>query len=59
VEVSTNCCDAFWVSLAPRVAVSYFPAAGAKTGMGRTLENWNDVARWMGEMEETQVLVLF
>ena len=41
-------------SLAPRVAVSYFPAAGAKTGMGRTLENWNDVARWMGELEETQ-----
>lgn len=40
-------------SLAPRVAVSYYPPQGT-AGQIKTFRNWNDVARWMAEVEETQ-----
>lgn len=43
-------------ALAPRLAVSYFPAAGAST-IGRTFETWADVARMMSEIEDTQAVV--
>lgn len=41
-------------SLAPRLAVSYFPAPGAQVTPGKTFENWADVSRWMSELEDPQ-----
>lgn len=43
-------------ALAPRLAVSYFPAAGTSFG-GRTFETWADVARMMSEIEDTQAVI--
>ena len=43
-------------SLAPRLAVSFFPAAGSGSQF-RTFANWNDVARWMSELEEPQATI--
>ncbi len=45
-----------WASLSPRVAVSFFPAAATATQI-RTFANWNDVARWMAEIEDPQMTV--
>jgi hypothetical protein len=46
-----------WSNLVPRLAVSYFPAAGAGVGALRTFENWGDVARWMSELEDPQATI--
>lgn len=43
-------------SLAPRLAVSFFPAQATATQI-RTFANWNDVAKWMSEMEDPQMNV--
>ena len=43
-------------SLAPRLAVSFFPPAGTGSQF-RTFANWNDVARWMSELEDPQATV--
>src|SRR5260370_16022183 len=41
-------------ALAPRVAVSYFPAEGAKATPGRIFREWPDVAHWLAELEDPQ-----
>ncbi|HZI19687.1 MAG TPA: transglutaminase domain-containing protein [Pyrinomonadaceae bacterium] len=43
-------------ALAPRVAVSYYPAPGAQF-KGRTFETWEDVSRLMAEIEDPQAVV--
>jgi len=43
-------------SLAPRVAVSYFPADNAKA-MGKVFHGWPDVAEWLGSLEEQRATV--
>jgi len=45
-----------WSSLSPRLAVSFFPVESA-AGQIRTFANWSDVARWMSEIEDPQMLV--
>lgn len=45
-----------WSSLAPRLAVNLFPDQPTATGM-RTFANWQDVARWMSEIEDPQMTV--
>jgi hypothetical protein len=42
-------------NLAPRVAISYYPPDNTPTTAGiRTFSNWNDVSRWMSELEDSQ-----
>jgi transglutaminase-like putative cysteine protease len=41
-------------NVAPRLAVSYFPPPGARAGIGRAFNNWNDVSRWLSELSEPQ-----
>ncbi len=41
--------------LAPRVAISYFPAAGSSNPTVRTFADWAQVAQWMSELEDPQV----
>ena len=41
-------------NLAPRRAVSYFPAEGAKRTPGRFFGNWTEVSRWLSEMHDPQ-----
>ena len=41
-------------ALAPRVAVSYFPAEGAKATPGKIFHEWPDVAQWLAELEDPQ-----
>jgi hypothetical protein len=43
-------------SLAPRLAVSIFPEQAVATRL-KTFSNWNDVARWMAEIEDPQMTV--
>ena len=43
-------------TLAPRLAVSYYPAPGAQFG-GKTFESWAEVASWMSEIEDPQATV--
>lgn len=43
-------------SLAPRVAVSFFPTTPTATQI-RTFSSWNEVARWMAEIEDPQMTV--
>ncbi len=43
-------------SLAPRVAVSFYPSSPTATGI-RTFANWNDVAKWMAEIEDPQMTI--
>lgn len=45
-----------WASLSPRIAVSFFPAIATATQF-RTFANWNDVARWMAEIEDPKMTV--
>lgn len=45
-----------WASLSPRLAVSFFPTAPTATGV-RTFGNWNEVARWMAEIEDPQMVI--
>jgi len=40
-------------TLAPREAVSYFPASG-KGGLGRSFDKWVDVSRWLTELSDPQ-----
>jgi len=44
-------------TLAPRVAVSYFPAQGAPNSTVKTFADWAEVASWMSELEDPQVTV--
>jgi len=41
-------------SIAPWLAVSVVPTAGGRTGIGKTFDTWQDVARWLSELSETQ-----
>ncbi|HVG19360.1 MAG TPA: DUF3857 domain-containing protein [Blastocatellia bacterium] len=41
-------------NLTPRLAVSYFPPAGTKAGMGRTFSSWAEVSRWLTELSDPQ-----
>ncbi len=43
-------------SLAPRLAVSFFPTEATATQI-RTFSNWNDVARWMSEIEDPMMTI--
>ena len=43
-------------SLAPRLAVSFFPSQATATQI-RTFSNWADVAKWMSEIEDPQMTV--
>lgn len=45
-----------WSSLAPHLAVSIFPDQAAATRL-KTFSNWNEVARWMAEIEDPQMTV--
>ena len=42
-------------NIAPMLAVSYFPAPGAKGGIGRTFSGWSDVSRWLSELSDSQM----
>ena len=44
-------------NLVPRLAVSYFPPANTQSLGIKTFSNWGDVAAWMSELEDPQVLV--
>jgi hypothetical protein len=41
-------------NLVPRLAVSYFPPAGTKAGIGRTFGSWTEVSRWLTELSDPQ-----
>lgn len=43
--------------LVPRLAVSYFPPAGSQQLSIKTFSKWSDVAAWMSELEDPQVLI--
>ena len=43
--------------LVPRLAVSYYPPATAQTVVIKTFSNWGEVATWMSELEDPQVVV--
>jgi hypothetical protein len=43
-------------NIAPRLAVSFFPAAGAKAGIGKSFDKWSDVSRWLFELSDSQAL---
>jgi transglutaminase-like putative cysteine protease len=43
--------------LVPRLAVSYYPPAGSPTLSIKTFLNWGEVAAWMSELEDPQVVV--
>lgn len=42
--------------LVPRLAVSYFPPATAQLSI-KTFKDWREVATWMAELEDPQVIV--
>jgi hypothetical protein len=44
-------------NLVPRLAVSYFPSKGAQSLAIRTFTNWGEVARWLTELSDPQVVV--
>ena len=43
--------------LVPRLAVSYFPPANSQQLSIKTFSKWSDVAAWMSELEDSQVIV--
>lgn len=43
-----------FLSLVPRLAVSYFPAPGSKAIPVRTFTSWQDVSRWMSQISDPQ-----
>jgi len=45
-----------FASLSPRLAVSFFPDSPTATPL-RTFAGWNDVAKWMAELEDPQMTV--
>ncbi|MGB8507530.1 MAG: DUF3857 and transglutaminase domain-containing protein [Pyrinomonadaceae bacterium] len=44
-------------NIVPRMAVSYYPAAGSPAMPGKTFEKWTDVARWLSELEDSQATI--
>ena len=42
--------------LVPRLAVSYYPPANSQLSI-KTFSNWGEVASWMAELEDPQVIV--
>ena len=44
-------------TLAPRLAVSYFPTPGAGGSLVKTFADWAAVSTWMAELEDPQVTV--
>jgi len=44
-------------NLVPRLAVSYYPPANTQQLSIKTFSNWSDVAAWMSELEDPQVVV--
>jgi uncharacterized protein DUF3857/transglutaminase superfamily protein len=44
-------------NLVPRLAVSYFPPANSQSVGIKTFSSWGDVAAWMSELEDPQVIV--
>jgi hypothetical protein len=44
-------------NLVPRLAVSYYPPANTQQLNIKTFANWTEVATWMAELEDPQVLV--
>ncbi len=43
--------------LVPRLAVSYFPPANSQQLSIKTFSKWSDVAAWMSELEDPQVII--
>ena len=43
--------------LVPRLAVSYFPPASSPQLSIKTFSKWGDVAAWMSELEDPQVII--
>ena len=43
--------------LVPRLAISYFPPAPSPSLPIKTFSNWTEVAAWMSELEDPQVIV--
>jgi hypothetical protein len=43
-------------SIVPWLAVSLSPAAGARASLGKSFENWQDVARWQFELADPQAV---
>src|SRR5262249_17156706 len=44
-------------TLAPRLAVSYFPAAGKNT-LGKSFSSWAEVSRWLFELSDAQAITV-
>lgn len=44
-------------NLVPRLAVSYYPPANTQTLAIKTFSKWSEVAAWMSELEDPQVIV--
>ena len=44
-------------NLVPRLAVSYFPAAATQSLSIKTFTNWGEVAGWLTELSDPQVIV--
>ncbi len=44
-------------ALVPRLAVSFFPSAGAKPGLGRSMATWGDVSQWLSELSDPQAKI--
>ena len=44
-------------NLVPRLAVSYYPPAATPSVTIKTFSNWGEVATWMSELEDPQVIV--
>jgi transglutaminase-like putative cysteine protease len=42
-------------TLAPRLAISYFPAEGSANSTVKTFSDWAQVSQWMAELEDPQV----
>jgi hypothetical protein len=41
-------------SLAPRLAVSYFPSLGMRAAAGQSFASWETVSRWLSELNDAQ-----
>jgi hypothetical protein len=41
-------------TIAPRLAVSYFPPPDRKAGIGKTFSDWKDVSLWLTELSNSQ-----
>jgi transglutaminase-like putative cysteine protease len=44
-------------NLVARLAVSYYPPPGTQPGNIKTFANWSEVAAWMSQLEDPQVVV--